>query len=52
MAKIDYKGIDDYAKALGKLWKESEEIITAAVYDGAAIVADEIKAGKEHRMTS
>ena len=44
MAKIEYKNIDDYAKALGKLWKESEEIITAAVYDGAAIVADEIKA--------
>lgn len=45
MAKIDYKGIDDYAKALGKLWKESEEIITQAVYEGAGVVADEIKAG-------
>lgn len=45
MAKIDYKGIDDYAKALGKLWKESEEIITRAVYEGAGVVADEIKSG-------
>lgn len=45
MAKIDYKGIDDYANALGKLWKESEEIITRAVYEGAGVVADEIKAG-------
>lgn len=45
MAKLDYKGIDDYANALGNLWKESEEIITRAVYEGAGVVADEIKAG-------
>lgn len=45
MAKIDFKGIDDYANALGKLWKDSEEIIKKAVYDGAEIVADEIKKG-------
>lgn len=45
MAKINYSGIDDYAKALGELWKESEKIITQAVYDGAGVVADEIRAG-------
>lgn len=45
MAKIDFKGIDDYAKALGTLWKESENIIKKAVYEGADIVANEIKQG-------
>ena len=45
MAKIDYKGIDDYAKALSKLGNDSEEIIKSAVYKGAAVVADEIKSG-------
>ena len=45
MAKIDFKGIDNYAKALGTLWKESENIIKKAVYEGADIVANEIKKG-------
>lgn len=45
MAKIFFKGIDEYAKRLSKLGSESEEIIKRAVYKGAAIVADEIKAG-------
>ena len=45
MAKIDFSGIDEYAKILDALGKESEEIIKSAVYKGAALVADEIKAG-------
>lgn len=45
MAKIDFKGIDDYAKALGTLWKESENIVKKAVYEGADVVANEIKQG-------
>lgn len=45
MAKIDFKGIDEYAKVLDALEEESEEIIKSAVYKGAALVADEIKKG-------
>lgn len=45
MAKIDFKGIDDYAKALGILWKDSENIVKKAVYEGADVVANEIKQG-------
>lgn len=45
MAKIEFKGIDEYAKVLETLGNESEEIIKSAVYKGAEIVADEIKSG-------
>lgn len=45
MAKIDFKGIEEYAKALGILWKDSENIVKKAVYEGADIVANEIKQG-------
>lgn len=45
MAKIDFKGIDEYSKVLAALGNESEEIIKSAVYKGAALVADEIKQG-------
>ena len=43
MAKIDFKGIDEYAKVLETLGSESEEVVKSAVYKGAALVADEIK---------
>lgn len=45
MASIDFKGIEDYSKALSSLFNDSEEIIKKAVYQGAGIVADEIKEG-------
>lgn len=45
MAKIEFKGVDEYAKVLAALGNESEEIVKSAVYKGAAIVADEIKSG-------
>lgn len=45
MAKIDFKGIDEYAKALARLENGSEEIIKKGVYEGAAVVADKIKEG-------
>lgn len=45
MAKIDFQGIDEYAKALGELYKDAEGIIKKAVYQGADAVADEIKEG-------
>ena len=43
MAKISFSGIDEYAKVLDVLDKESDEILKSAVYKGAALVADEIK---------
>ena len=45
MAKIEFKGIDEYAKVLATLGSKSEEIVKSAVYKGAAIVANEIKSG-------
>ena len=45
MAKIDFKGIDTYAKMLARLESGSEEIVKRAVYEGAAVVADSIKEG-------
>lgn len=47
MAKIDFKGIDEYAKVLDILDNKEEKIIQSAVYKGAAVVADEIKQGLE-----
>lgn len=45
MAKIELKGIDAYIKSLEQLGTESREILESAVYEGAAVVADEIKKG-------
>lgn len=36
MAKISFSGIDEYAKVLDVLDKESDEILKSAVYKGAA----------------
>ena len=35
MAKIDFKGIDEYGKVLEALGNESEEVVKSAVYKGA-----------------
>lgn len=45
MAKIYFDGIDKYAEQLETLFKDTERIIKSAVYKGAGVVADEIKAG-------
>lgn len=45
MAKIDFKGIDEYSKRLEILFKDTEKVVREAVHEGAAVVADEIKAG-------
>lgn len=42
MANI-YCDIDEYAKALANLWKDSEEICKRAVYAGADVVANAIR---------
>lgn len=45
MARINFEGIDEYAKALETMYKNSDEIVKKAVYQGAAVVANEIKEG-------
>ena len=45
MAKIDFKGINEYSKRLEALFKDTEKVVREAVHEGAAVVADEIKAG-------
>lgn len=43
MAKIEFKGIDEYAKQLAKLGQHSKGIIKAAVFEGADEVADAVR---------
>lgn len=43
MAKMTFKGLDEYIKQLNKLESNSDKYIGKAIYDGADIVADEIK---------
>ena len=43
MATIRFSGIDAYREQLQRLEQNSEEILKRAVYDGAAIVADEVR---------
>lgn len=46
MAKIQFKGIDDYAKALNRLESDmKKEAIGKALYEAGKIVADKIRAG-------
>lgn len=45
MAKIEFKGLEEYSAKLNRLSALSrDKVIGAAVYDGAAIVADAVKA--------
>lgn len=43
MAKITIKGMDEYAKKLAALGSRAEGVCKYAVYEGAAVVADEIR---------
>lgn len=45
MARLSIRGIDDYIAALERLDNQAEETIKTAVYEGAGIIADSIKAG-------
>lgn len=48
MAKISFKGIDAYAKALDALGRDlKREVIGKAIYDAANIVADAIRSNIE-----
>lgn len=47
MAFIKFKGLEEYELRISLLGKNTERIAGAAIYAGAAIVADEIKKGIE-----
>lgn len=48
MAKIEFKGIDKYVSLMKSLEADTEAICKAAVYDGAGILADAIRAEYSH----
>lgn len=43
MAKINFPGLEKYQEQIAKLGASSEDIIKKAVYEGAGIVADQVK---------
>ena len=45
MAKFRMNGVDEYVSALVALGRVSNGMIKRAVYDGAGVVADEVRAG-------
>lgn len=45
MARMQVKGLDEYAIKVRRLSNNSQTIIKKAVYDGAAVVADAVKNG-------
>ena len=45
MARITFPGLNDYELMISRLSKNAEDIAGRAIYTGAGIVADEIKAG-------
>lgn len=45
MAKFQVQGLDEYAKKLQTLGGKSEQVAKMAVFDGAAVIAEAIKAG-------
>lgn len=47
MARMHMKGLEEYEKALSKMANHTEEIAEAAVYVGAGIVADAMRAEVE-----
>ena len=47
MAKITFQGLEQYERKLSVLWKNSEEVAGKAIYAGAGIVADAIRANIE-----
>lgn len=45
MAKLKFQGLDEYEEKLLQLRSLTTEMIGEAVFDGAAVVADEVKKG-------
>lgn len=48
MAKIELKGFDNYIKILVEIGDHAEAACKAAVYDGAAVIADAVRAEYNH----
>lgn len=44
MATLEFKGLDEYVKQLNDIRANTEEICGAAIYKGADVVADAVKA--------
>jgi phage protein, HK97 gp10 family len=44
MAKVDFKGIDEYKKQLAELGKSSEGICKFSIYEAAGMVLEAVKA--------
>lgn len=44
MAKIEFSGLDEYMQQLSTLGKSSQGLCKRALYDGAAVVADAVRA--------
>ena len=51
MANFAFRGLEEYAMKLSKLEASSQEIAGKAIYEGAKIVADEIKAEFDNNFT-
>lgn len=51
MAKFEFQGIDEYIAELQKLEQETSSAMGKAIYKGAGLVADNIKAGIESLPT-
>lgn len=48
MARIEFKGLDQYMEKLNRISALSrDKVIGAAVYDGAAVITDEVRAALE-----
>lgn len=45
MAKLEFKGMKEYLKTLNDVAWATEDVCKAAVYSGADVMADEIRAG-------
>ena len=43
MAKMTFKGLDEYIMKLEKLTSETDEVMKKALYKGAGIIADSVK---------
>lgn len=49
MAKIEFPGIDEYAKLLAELGTKAEGVCKYAIYDAAGLVVDSIKSNTPER---
>ena len=51
MAKFQFEGVDDYIAQLDKIYGDTDEIMGAAIYEGAAVVINAIRSNLESLQT-